>query len=65
MTKTITANCPACKTDGLTVQVGKKSTVREASCFRCHARYTYSAWVTSKRDGMVFHQVDLFPLENA
>lgn len=62
--RTVFAHCPACKAENaLTVRVGKKISVHECGCPKCHARFDYSCWVI-KRDGDVtMHQVDLVPKE--
>lgn len=62
----IFAQCPNCKCS-LRVVIGRKSTVRRATCTQCGRAYSYSAWKLRRlRAGepvglRTFYQVDLFP----
>jgi hypothetical protein len=54
----ITVNCPACRVQTLDVKVGRKDTVRLATCPLCRRRYDYSAWVVRDANGVRVEQVD-------
>jgi len=61
--RTVTADCPSCKTKTLDVIVGRKSTERTIRCPLCKNVYSYSAWVLkTTENGSTFHQVDLIKL---
>ena len=60
---TLTAKCPACE-GPLEVVVGRKFTSRLKAC-GCGARWDYSCWLVSDRNGCAVHQVDLLPAKVA
>lgn len=58
----LTTDCPTCKGRSLDVQIGRKTSTKEARCGLCRAAFTYSAWVISKTPERTVHQIDLFPV---